>query len=437
MSSGAMKQYLINYVLDYMPKATLRYMPAGTYRDFYLWAISEDNPQRQEFLECVSFFQVVEVLYRTIEGYVEQHHWETLAEYTGLITAYQVFEVVSDNIAIGLGIPPQLHDKTYSTRIQVLREFNTIMVDRLVGNITDTGQALSPMRPLINQISLLKQSMSEAKQNATMQLYLEHNPDVTAYQLEYSMWDVLVANIESSYDMMIALKDLAIYDLFKDGLIRRYHSVNRLLESIPSGLHDYVYTGSETILVTPSFGYMLGVVYEILTPMPAYNKLIQNGTIGEALYKAATLVRLQNDIGTNLLEMDATKRRNYLLSLADTYPECLGERNALRKILQQAGRNDILLVRLRKDLDMGEFNLALQQLDYTQPIEEGLNELAEILQILAEIYVGDYKELERLTDEITMQTGSSQISDLILRVVFFHERLYRNTYKSQQGDYAV
>lgn len=437
MSSANFEKYLTNKVLDCMPDIIQQVMPSGNYQTFYLWAISEENPKQYQFLECIGFYQIVKVLIHTVEGYVHHRDWDILGEYMSPLTAYLMFEVVSDNIAIGLGLSPQGYDKTYSTRIQILREFNTIMIGRLVGSINDTEKALSPIRPLINRISLYKQSITAEKQNISVQLYVEHNPELSAHQLEYSAWDLLVANIESACNLLVQVQETQIFELFNEGLVRRYHSVNRLLESIPAGLQDYVYTGADTILVTPSFSYMLGVVYELLTSNVPYSDLVREGVMAEALNKAATLIRLQNDIGTNLLDMSNTKRYNYLMALAEDYPEIEQDAHYIFNFVLAAGADHPVLSRLHKDIEFGEFNVALQQIPPNLTPTDALVHFVSVINSLADMYYDEYRWLQELADTIAEYTGSTGVSDLLLRVVQFHASLYSNSYLTQTGEYAI
>jgi hypothetical protein len=58
---------------------------------------------------------------------------------------------------------------------------------------------------------------------------------------------------------------------------------------------------------------------------PRLDQLIDEGTLADALYDAALLVRLQNDIGTGLLTFDNSTRLVFLHKPEEKSPEREGE----------------------------------------------------------------------------------------------------------------
>jgi hypothetical protein len=84
-------------------------MPSSAYRDFYLWALSSENPHRQTFLEVNGITQLVKLTITLLDGLVDSQDWPQLAEASILMSTYQIYEIVSDNLAIGLGLRPKRH----------------------------------------------------------------------------------------------------------------------------------------------------------------------------------------------------------------------------------------------------------------------------------------------------------------------------------------
>src|SRR5581483_11973139 len=86
-----------------LTEAIGRHMPAGTYRDFTAWAFSPLNPRQTEFLRLTGLSQLVKMNVTLLSGLVEEDQWPEVLRYTGLMNAYQILEVISDNLALGLG----------------------------------------------------------------------------------------------------------------------------------------------------------------------------------------------------------------------------------------------------------------------------------------------------------------------------------------------
>src|SRR5687767_14205729 len=104
-------------------------MPAGPYRDFTAWAYSADNPRRHEYLQSTGVIQLVTMNTRMLTGLVEEEDWPGMLRHAGRMNAYQVFEVVSDDLAIGLGHP--VLDEAQARRLDLIGALNRAMLQAL------------------------------------------------------------------------------------------------------------------------------------------------------------------------------------------------------------------------------------------------------------------------------------------------------------------
>src|SRR5215467_7205176 len=98
------QQCLTQATLEKINKSLIKDMPAGVQRDFYLWGISPANPKRDEFLQLVGMNQVINLATHILGPMVKADDWQTLADYSGLIHAYFMYELVSDDLAVGLSL---------------------------------------------------------------------------------------------------------------------------------------------------------------------------------------------------------------------------------------------------------------------------------------------------------------------------------------------
>src|SRR5690349_10979745 len=79
-----------------------RDMPVSPQQDFYLWGIDSENPYRDAFLQMKGIKQTVNLAQHLLADLVEPDSWKEVADYAGRLNAYFTYEVVSDDLAIGL-----------------------------------------------------------------------------------------------------------------------------------------------------------------------------------------------------------------------------------------------------------------------------------------------------------------------------------------------
>src|SRR5262245_5288913 len=98
------------------------HMPPGQYRDFYMWAISSANPHQMTFLQGIGVLQLVKLTLNMLDGLVDDANWPRLIWHSIPINVYQTFEIVSDNL--GMGMASRASDSRQETQRQLLRAFN-------------------------------------------------------------------------------------------------------------------------------------------------------------------------------------------------------------------------------------------------------------------------------------------------------------------------
>src|SRR5258708_7948024 len=131
--------------------------------------------------------------------------WNLTIPRTVPMNVYLIFEVVSDDMAIGLAreLPG---DSTRALRTRALRQFNEVMVKRLTGQENDTSAALEGARSLVANVSGFGQSLNSNKRWEAVATYLAENPTCTPEELEFAVWPSLVANIESCFEVLDSMQ---------------------------------------------------------------------------------------------------------------------------------------------------------------------------------------------------------------------------------------
>jgi hypothetical protein len=413
-----------------------RYMPAGPYRDFYLWAISPQNPQREAFLQIIGASQLVKLTITLLDGLVDDASWPRLADHSVVMNVYQLYEIVSDNLAIGLA-GQRKGDLMAGLRRDLLRAFNDAMVARLRGAPKPAAQLLASWQPGARCISIFDQSLNGYKQRVSAEAYLSLQADVGLDDLEYSVWPVLVANIESCADLAQSMNGYLSSHLLREGLISRYQAVNGLLEMRALTLPQLADVGAEAILVVPTLAYYVAVLGEAIRPLEHFQLVIQNGSLARALYDAALLVRLLNDLGTQLVTQTPVDRAALVQALTLRHWEDSETTPTIADLLSGSSDRSGLFTRLHKDIAYGEFNVALYGISDMTPRPEALQVFENNLAYFAQRYAQHQASLRDASAALSDCLGDNTLSTLILRFVRFHEQLYANPYHVDVGEYAV
>lgn len=410
------------------------HMPEGAARDYCLWALSAEDAVRTRWLEVMGIPQLIQLTLKLLEGTVPETGWEQLLTATVPMNVYQIYEIISDNLAIGLG-SRVANDTSHDERRQVLLAFNTAMVQRLQGAPERAETLLAPMRSTVEQLSTYEQSLNPTKHREIAQIYLRQTGKLNAGELERAVWPGLLANIESCAELVRSSSDMAICPLLTQALIGRYRGVSSLLEDPGMAFSRRIHIGVDTILVEATLAYYLGVMGERILRLEGFRQQVEDGLVAEVLYYTAQLLRLLNDLGPSLVNQSDKERSDFFRGLASqsrapaTQP--LGE-----LLRENAVRSGAVLTRLVKDLEHREFNICLYGLTDV-PVARALPVLEQRLAHAAQVYTQGYQRHLMLAELLNTRLRSESLGLVLLRFVRFHEKLYSRPYTEQAGEYAV
>jgi hypothetical protein len=441
----SLRSLLLDSTVENIRHSLHRHMPNSHQRDFYLWGLSAESSLQDTFLYAMSVTQLINLSAFLLKDLVEPEHWQKLAWYAGRLNAYFMYEIVSDDLAIGLS-PLAVADPTYPLRREVLYTFNYVMVERLSGEPIHSAHLLEPVQGLSRSISGFTQSMTEEKHNFVLRSYLQHQPGVSPNDIEYAIWPVLVANIELCREITESMDRLHVGAMVRQGFIDRYRSSTQLLEArheLP--LSELADIGTRSILVTATLAYFTGVLGEILDPQDDLAAIIDDGTLDDAVSTAALMVRLLNDVGVPL-QLSPADRDLFIRALGHHYDMHMAQIDNIAQLLVSAAEdadfqarfnNAALLTRFHKDALAGEFNICLHNLAYTDSVEDGLAMLHENLGYFSQVYQQSEQHLQGVLGEISARLASPTIATLIWRFVQFYATLYGKPYKTSAGEYVA
>ncbi|GAA1362695.1 hypothetical protein [Catellatospora chokoriensis] len=421
-----------------LTETTRRHMPAGPYRDFTVWAYSADNPRRHEYLQSTGVVQLVTMNIRMLSGLVEEDDWPAMLQHAGQMNAYQVFEVVSDDLAIGLGHP--VLDAAQTRRLELIGALNRSMLQALApGRNTPAMLLLSgPAREAARHASGFEQSLVKGKRAGMAEDYARHvGADAPLLQdVEYGLWAALVANVESCRDLVDDIADAPTASLVRQGLADRYRAVERTLRAEHLSRLDLAALGGQSILVSPTLGYFVCVLNDLLAPVPGQRAVLADGTLSDLLSDAALLVRLQNDLGTRLLRMPAVQQ-HALINRIVRAGDAGGPDTAEGALDRLAADPDTAFNRLRKDIANGEANVALWHARRAADATSALTALADSLAYYSGLYALHSARLAAGLAALDARLDDRRATTLIDRFVRFHERMYSHAHTDPLGEYAI
>lgn len=412
-----------------------QHMPLSAYRNFQTWALSPQNPHLNTWLQMVGVPQFAKLTHTLIGNSVGEDKWDDLVRYSTYMNAYLIYETISDNLAFGLAIRKP-DDTTYDLRRKILIDFNRAMIARLQGNRVESDAILGAMPPFVEQLSGFRYSLTHDEQREIAGAFVQQHPAYSLDSIEFGTWNALVANIQSCADVVDLMAQYQLGDYLRQGLIWRYEAVNDLLSQTVMDQEKLVKVSTNTILVIPVLTYYISVLAEILEPEPALGQLLDGGVLTQALEDAALMVRLLNDVGTNLMVSDqfSAPLLNELYSQISGPPAHLP---TFVDLLMHYSEKSDLMTRIRKDVVFGEFNVSVYNLTSAPPTPMSLLLFGNNLLYFRDQYQQCQQRLQANLRIIDQTLNSPMVSALISGFVRFHEHIYQYQFDGQAGDYAT
>jgi hypothetical protein len=414
--------------------ASLDYMPPCAYQDYCRWVLGHPN-LAEEWIQLVGMTGLIRLTLGLLDGLLTEDEFDALIPYTAPINVFSMYEVLSDNLAIGLAYRSE-GDASYDLRRQITYELNHAIIARLRGAGREGAWAGLAQQPAVDAVSLFDQSLDAGKHRAIAAAFIAQHPEIDPQVIEYSLYPNLAANVEACYEVVKTLQGYVTQSWIEKGFVRRYAGLNRLLDDTPISPSYLLHIGANTIMVRPLLGYYIAVIAEEIRFIHNYDEVVENGLLMTALEDAAMIARLLNDLGPCLLEQTDTEHRHFVNDLYEA--QAKKDFSSFHElILYVAERSDASLTRLKKDAKFGEFNLCLYAADRTPLVTDAIGVFCEQLHALSQLYHERWYSLRESLDIIDFETRSTLISEIILRFIGFHEQMYSTPSDTAGGEYAV
>jgi hypothetical protein len=399
-----------------------RHLPAGPLRDYFRCGLDPNWPGHAEFVQATGVHQLVRLYGSLAHDLVDDAIAPKAADLLARLVVHQTYEIISDELSHGLAgaveDPPAA-----AGRRRLVRGFNTAMTVRLRGEPTAAATALAPLRTPAARVSLLDRSLA----GPTHRRLLARLPGVSAAEVDRDVWPALVANVEAATELTASVAGTPPGDLVRDGLIERYRALDRSLSAPYLSRLELAHLGAHSVLVAPTLAYGIAVIADLAHPVAGLAGAVADGDLPAAMYDAALLTRLLNDIGTAPLRSAPGARR---AAGADLRAGVDGRDLA-------GALTNPRFTRLAKDLAHGEFNVCLYAARRAADASAAVDALAADLDYFAGLYALHRRCLARALARLTERLGDPRPAVLIARFVAFHRRMYARPYDHAAGDYAV
>ncbi len=409
-------------------------MPDKRYAAFCRWILDHDE-LRDRWLRLNTIKKTIPLTQQMLNGLLNDREQEYLLPYSVLINTYFLYENISDHQSIGLAyrLP---EDETYAERFQLVNSFNDIISERIRDRTQIPARdALMPLRPLMQRISMFDQSLNAAQFERIAAIFTrEQALPVQRADVEFALYPNLVANVETCLEVKEALRDYASFEMLQNALAGRYEGINRLLcdEDIP--LDELIEVGIDTVLVVLTIGYYAAIIGEHLRPTPGYQHALDDGTLLSALRDAALHVRLLNDVGTQILRFVPEEHQALIETLSAKQTSV--EYASFRDLLLETAAHDPVYTRLKKDLVFGEHNILLHAALREADVFNAITCFDENLRYVRGVYEQSRVRLHQTVAELNRQIGGAVIGQIILRFVKFHEMMYEASFE-EGSEYAI
>lgn len=447
-----LQRLILTATVEHIKKLILLHLPPGVLQDFLIWIFTTSNTAKEKYLQITGITKVSELSAALLFDLDIKDLQEVimddippaikkLSDYLGALNAFFFCEIVSDNLAIGLAAQKK-EDATWKIRRDILRHFNEVMQKKLAGDATATRDLLQQKADIIEAISSFDYSLVAKEIRELAVDYQIQYPDISFKTLEFSTLDYLVLNIEACLNVVHLMPDVEVTAFLTQALSERYSAGNSLFDiNAATSLDTLLEYGKKTILVAPVMLYVVTVINSIL-PHSGFHSLIQNKKLLQAVEIAALLIRINNDVGTQFLIISEEEYKHFQQVSIQNYKKQADENPLLTsfeflEILAKDAEFSSLLTRIQKDIQYGEFNICLDNLRHISDPIEGLNILFENLAYFRKIYQEKRNALIQLLKDIEIYLQTNRIVLPILKMVIFHEKLYENTYKKSQGEFAM
>ncbi|MBA3871048.1 MAG: hypothetical protein H0X30_18040 [Anaerolineae bacterium] len=420
---------------EFLALSAEHYMPDTAFRDYYVWALSQQNEEREKWLQLIGIRQTVLLTVKLIGDLLNDQQWAVFSQRVAPVNAYLVYEYFSDALALGIGREP-LYNENDILRNRLLHQFNDAASAFLQDETRQTERYLTSLEPLSKSVSIFKQSLSPDKHQSIAHAYMKTHQQVHNSEIEYATFSLLLANVQMCMDVVSRTEGQATSEMIRQGLLDRYQASDQLLSDTNGSLGSTLVSSAHATMAIPIIGYYIQAMITTAGLDEPFATIVEDGTLHEALYSLSVLIRLLNDIGTPLI-VQTSKERKAFISELQHRQGMLNHARSMSEFLDQVSEeHDTLLTRIIKDLRHNEANLLLHEIDDYDSMNDSIVHFGEQLEYCSALYQAHVQQLKQFMGRINQQMQDDRVSKLLWRCVKFNEKLYSHAYTVADGEFT-
>lgn len=427
---GKISQAITLATINQIKKVADTHLLNTVQRDFLFWILDTENPLYKEYLQIIGLEEIVKMEMFVLTEVISNETFLALCPLLGILNAYFIFEIKSDDLAKRLAIPLEKANSKSETRKEVLIYFNDVIINKIDGNQNSAIDLLNKYKTKIDTISSFEQSLAPDELKKFAKEYVKLHKNASVHDLEYSTFSALVLNIETCLSVLKAIENHRLYSFIKETIIARYSSVNRLLQEQNLSLSSLIDLGNKTILTRPTLAYLIAALDDI-SPLKINT---QEDLFKEISYTAAEILRLLNDIGTVPLSFSEEQLKKFNEDML-VFSKSMHFDSFKHFLTILASKKDlaICLSRPIKDNVNDEFNVCMDNIRDIKNVELAVQTFLDNINCYYKQYRNQKEKLEQLQKLFSNTIGKN----IVLKFIQSHEVMYAKAFKAQGGDYAI
>lgn len=404
--------------------------------DFMLWLLKDNNQHQENYLRMLGVAGSIELELKLLQPVIPDLDFINLTDHISLLNAYFAYETISDNLAVGMANGRREQNNNYNLQRDVILNFNRAMIKKINGAMENGKELLNPIAEKLTHISVNDQTLSPLQMDKFIDSYA-HHIQCNKEKLDKSFMAILILNIVTCQELLSDLHESPIYPILQKSLLNRYCSVSQIICHADSASRvSLCKWGKDSMLVIPTYAFCIGAL-ETLLPSKNFKLVIKNGLLYSTMVDGSLLTRLLNDIGTRLLTLSEAKKN---LLFKELVLAAANKKNTIFECLLNLSKQQefyLPLTRIRKDIENGEFNLCLDNLNHEGDIKRAMKKFCENIDYYRLLYHKTYANMLKKYQKLNHTLQNDHASKIIHNFVLFHEYKYSFDYNSMMGDYAV
>ncbi len=417
--------------------------PAGLSRDYFAWGLDPNNQYHKLFLEVSSIYNSSVLFAYNAESVVDSELWPAYVRAASQWAGSGTIEAYTDNMAFHYLNNKQENPTLYSQQYNIMSQFFEATIENMNGSEKSTTELMESARPYFTDFPFYQLHINPNRSTRLGEQFLQETAQGHSIAaLNEDGWSVCVANIELVNKALNLLDGHFMTPYLRDRYRMRYEGQNALLNRTITTRESLLNARAPEIMVSYTLAYFYASTSKAFNLHEQLKDAFADQLIQAVVEKADILVRIINDLGA--LASASPKTIEAIFDSLLTYHYEHPSTTSSSGLLFENWSNDteilpFFTIRLKKDLTMGEDNVARDYLvtHDSHNMYERLAYMQESVLYFSKIYQETKQQFDLNLVALTSALGDPLYAKLAKRFVNFHEQIYGNNYQGLNGEYAV